>query len=167
MSITPRMNVAAAAPEVYRHLMELEKLVAGKVDPRLLHLLKLRASQINGCAYCIGMHTEEALRDGEPPERLTLLDAWRESSHYTEKERAALQWVEEITLIADSGASDEAFEPLKAQFSSDEIVWLTTAGTLINAWNRISIASRLEYRSAHRPAADAAQPAPAGEMAVG
>jgi len=73
-----RMNVAAAAPEVYRHLMQLEKLVAAKLEPRLLHLLKLRASQINGCAYCIGMHTDEALRDGETTERLTLLDAWPE-----------------------------------------------------------------------------------------
>ena len=159
----PRMNVAAVAPDVYRHLMQLEELVASKLEPRLLHLLKLRASQINGCAYCIGMHTDEALRDGETPERLTLLDAWPESSLYSDRERAALQWVEEVTLIADSGASDEAFEQLKSQFSDEEIVWLTTAATLINAWNRIAISSRIEYRP-HRPAT---QPAPAGEMAVG
>src|SRR3954447_14959512 len=149
MSIKMRMNVGAAAPEVYRHLMQLEELVAGKIEPRLLHLLKLRASQINGCAYCIGMHTDEALRDGETPERLTLLDAWPESSLYSDKERAALQWVEEVTLIADSGASDEAFDTLKSRFSEEEIVWLTTAATLINAWNRIAISSRLEYH-AHR-----------------
>jgi AhpD family alkylhydroperoxidase len=164
--IKMRMNVAGAAPEVYRHLMQLEELVAGKLEPRLLHLLKLRASQINGCAYCIGMHTDEALRDGETPERLTLLDAWPESSLYSEKEGAALGWIEEITLIADSGASDKAFDKLKIQFSEDEIVWLTTAGTLINAWNRIAIASRIEYH-AHRRAAQDAQPAPAGEMAIG
>src|SRR6476469_604250 len=107
-----RMNVAAAAPESYRHLMQLEKLVSAKLEPRLLHLLKLRASQINGCAYCIGMHTAEALRDGDTPERLTLLDAWSVSSLYSKKERAALGWIEEITLIADSGASDEAFDAL-------------------------------------------------------
>lgn len=159
-----RMNVAAVAPEVYRHLMQLEELVAGKVEPRLLHLLKLRASQINGCAYCIGMHTDEALRDGETPERLTLLDAWPESSFYSDKERAALQWIEEVTLIADAGASDEAFGKLKPQFSDEEIVWLTIAATLINAWNRIAISSRIEYH-AHRPAPSertpVTEPAPA------
>lgn len=161
-----RMNVAAAAPDVYHHLMQLEQLVAAKLEPRLLHLLKLRASQINGCAYCIAMHTDEALRDGDTPERLTLLDAWPESSLYTERERAALQWVEELTLIADSGASDEAFDKLKAQFSDDEIIWITTAATLINAWNRIAISSRMEYRSSHRPAAHA-QPEATVELTVG
>ena len=161
-----RMNVAAAAPDVYRHLMQLEQLVAAKLEPRLLHLLKLRASQINGCAYCIAMHTDEALRDGDTPERLTLLDAWPESSLYSDRERAALHWVEELTLIADSGASDEAFDKLKAQFSEDEIVWITTAATLINAWNRIAISSRMEYHSPHRPA-DHAQPAATVELTVG
>ena len=95
------------------------------------------------------MHTDEALRDGETTERLTLLDAWPESSRYTEKERAALAWIEEVTLIADTGASDEAYDGLKAQFSGDEIIWLTTAATLINAWNRIAIASRIEYHPSH------------------
>ena len=111
------------------------------------------------------MHTAEALHDSETPERLTLLDAWPESSLYSDKERAALQWVEEITLIADSGASDEAFEQLKGQFSEEEIVWLTTAATLINAWNRISISSRIEYH-AHRSAAPSAASANQ-EMAIG
>jgi AhpD family alkylhydroperoxidase len=157
------MNVAAAAPEVYRHLMQLEQLVAAKIEPRLLHLLKLRASQINGCAYCIGMHTDEALRDGDTPDRLTLLDAWPESSRFTDKERAALQWVEEVTLIAESGASDEAYERLKAEFNDDEVIWLTTAATLINAWNRIAISSRIEYQAPHRPATQAA----AVEVTVG
>jgi len=157
-----RMNVAAAAPEVYRHLMQLEKLVAAKLEPRLLHLLKLRASQINGCAYCIGMHTDEALRDGETTERLTLLDAWPESSRYSEKERAALAWIEEVTLIADTGASDEAFDGLKPHFNEDEVAWLTTAATLINAWNRIAIASRIEYQSPHHARA---QPVP--EVTIG
>ena len=163
MPVMPRMNVAVVAPEVYRHLMQLEQLVARQIEPRLLHLLKLRASQINGCAYCIAMHTDEALRDGDAPERLTLLDAWPESSRYTEKERAALEWVEEVTLIADSGASDEAYDKLKSQFSSDEIVWLTIAATLINAWNRIAISSRIEYQPAHRPAVQEAQSVTVGE----
>jgi AhpD family alkylhydroperoxidase len=153
----PRMNVAATAPAVYRHLMDLEQLVADRIEPKLLHLLKLRASQINGCAYCIGMHTAEALRDGEPVDRLTLLDAWAESSLYDDRERAALRWIEEVTLIADSGASDEAFAELKTQFSEEEIVWLTTAATTINAWNRIAISSRIEFRAPH--VADRAEPA--------
>ena len=159
----PRITVAAAAPEIYRHLLQMEQLVAAKLEPRLLHLLKLRASQINGCAYCIGMHTDEALRDGETTERLTLLDAWHESSAYSDRERAALQWVEELTLIADSGASDEGFEALKAQFSEDEIIWLTTAATLINAWNRIAISSRAEYQAPHRQATQEVHLASAGE----
>jgi len=161
-----RMNVATAAPEVYHHLMQMEELVVAKIDPHLLHLLKLRASQINGCAYCIGMHTDEALRDGETVERLTLLDAWPESSRYTDKERAALEWIEEVTLIADSGASDEAYAHLKAQFSDDEISWLTVAATLINAWNRIAISSRAEYQAPHRPAAQQAETVSAGPMTV-
>jgi alkylhydroperoxidase family enzyme len=105
------------------------------------------------------MHTNEALSDGEPVERLTLLDAWSESSLYSDKERAALQWIEEVTLIADTAASDEAYDKLKTQFSDDEIVWLTTAATLINAWNRIAISSRIEYRAPHRSVPHSAQPA--------
>src|SRR6476620_3402612 len=152
-----RMDLSKLAPDAYRHFLQLEGLISQHVDRKLLHLLKLRASQINGCAYCIGMHTDEALRDGETTERLTLLDAWPESSRYTEKERAALAWIEEVTLIADTGASDEAYDGLKAQFSGDEIIWLTTAATLINAWNRIAIASRIEY---HPPHTAHAQPVP-------
>lgn len=140
-----RMDLSKIAPDVYRHFLQLEGLVAQHIESRLLHLLKLRASQINGCAYCIGMHTDEALRDGEPTERLTLLDAWKESSLYSEKERAALEWIEEVTLIAESGASKESFDALKAHFSEAEIGWLTLAGVLINSWNRIAISSRAQY----------------------
>ena len=140
-----RMDLSKIAPEAYRHLLQLEGLVAQHVDRRLLHLLKLRASQINGCAFCLAMHTDEALRDGEPAERLTLLDAWQESTLYSEKERAALAWVEEVTLIADGGASKESFEALKPHFSPEEIGWLTLAATMINSWNRLAIASRAQY----------------------
>ena len=140
-----RMDLSKIAPDAYRHFLQLEGLIGQHVDRKLLHLLKLRASQINGCAYCIGMHTEEALVDGEPVERLTLLDAWEESSLYSEKERAAFAWIEEVTLIADSGASKESFEALKPHFSEDEIAWLTLAAVQINAWNRIAISSRAQY----------------------
>ena len=157
-----RMDVAKIAPDAYRHLLQLEGLVGQHVERKLLHLLKLRASQINGCAYCIAMHTDEALRDGEPTERLTMLDAWEESTLYSEKERAALAWVEEVTLIADGGASKESFEALKGHFSDEDIAWLTLAATMINAWNRIAISSRAQYDRAmfaHAAPAKANEPA--------
>jgi alkylhydroperoxidase family enzyme len=91
------------------------------------------------------MHTDEALRDGEPTERLTLLDAWEESALYSDMERAALAWVEEVTLIADSGAGKESFDALKAHFNEEEIGWLTLAAVQINAWNRMAISSRAQY----------------------
>jgi AhpD family alkylhydroperoxidase len=163
MSAEPlRMDLSKLAPDAYRHFLHLEGLISHHVDRKLLHLLKLRASQINGCAFCIGMHTDEALRDGEPVERLTLLDAWQESSLYSERERAALAWIEEVTLIADSGASKESFDALKSHFSEDEIAWLTFAAVQINAWNRIAISSRAQYDRAmfahSAPAEKASEP---------
>jgi AhpD family alkylhydroperoxidase len=140
-----RMDITKLAPEAYKHLLQLEQAIAGKVDKKLYHLIKLRASQINGCAFCIGMHSDEALRDGDAPERLLLLDAWHESSAFSEKERAALEWVEEVTLIADSHASKEAFDGLKRFFSEEEIAYVTLAAALINTWNRIAISSRAQY----------------------
>ena len=93
-----RMDITKLAPDAYKHLLGLEQTIAPKLEPKLYHLIKVRASQINGCAFCIAMHTDEAIRDGDSPERLFLLDAWHESSLFSEKERAALEWVEEITL---------------------------------------------------------------------
>lgn len=153
----PRMDITRMAPEAYRHLLQLEQAVAGKLDRKLYHLVKLRASQINGCAFCIAMHSDEALRDGDTPERLLLLDAWQESSAFSEKERAALEWVEEITLIADGHAHKAAFDGLKRFFSEEEIANLTLAAALINTWNRIAIASRVQYDPAmfHRPPVEA------------
>src|SRR3954452_6821006 len=140
-----RMDITRIAPEAYKHLLQLEQTIAGKLDRKLYHLIKLRASQINGCAFCIGMHSDEALRDGEAAERLLLLDAWHESSSFSEKERAALEWVEEITLIAEGHAGKEAFDGLKRFFSEEEVVYLTLAAAMINTWNRIAIASRGQY----------------------
>ena len=140
-----RMDITKLAPDAYKHLFALEQTIAAHVDKHLLHLVKVRASQINGCAFCIGMHTDEALRDGEKPERLLLLDAWQESSAFSDKERAALEWVEEITLIADGHAHKEAFDALRPHFSEEEIGWLTLAAAMINTWNRIAISSRAQY----------------------
>ena len=147
MNVEPlRMDLSKIAPDAYRHFLQLEGLIGQHIEKKLLHLIKLRASQINGCAFCIGMHTDEALRDGEPVQRLTLLDAWEESSLYSEKERAALAWIEEVTLIADSGASSESFEALRAaHFDTEEIAWLTLAAVMINSWNRMAISSRAQY----------------------
>jgi len=156
-----RMDLTKIAPDAYRHFLQLEDVIGGHVDRKLLHLIKLRSSQINGCAFCIAMHTDEALRDGESTERLTLLDAWEESSLYSEKERAALAWAEEVTLIADSGASKESFEALKPHFSEEEIGWLTFAIVQINGWNRIAISSRAQYN--RKQAENAAQPSAAAE----
>lgn len=140
-----RMDFTRIAPEAYKHLLQLEQAIGPHVDRKLHHLIKLRASQINGCAFCLGMHTDEALRDGESPERLMLLDAWDESSAFSEKERAALAWVEEITLISDGHAGKEAFDALKPHFSEEEIAYLTLAAAMINTWNRIAISSRAQY----------------------
>lgn len=140
-----RMDITKLAPDAYKHLLGLEATIAPKLEPKLYHLIKVRASQINGCVFCIAMHTDEAVRDGDSPERLLLLDAWQESSAFSEKERAALEWVEEITLIAEGHASKEAFDGLKRFFSEEEIGYLTLAATMINAWNRIAISSRAQY----------------------
>jgi AhpD family alkylhydroperoxidase len=141
----PRFDLTQLNPEAYRHLTQLETLVARHLDPTLYHLIKLRASQINGCAFCLAMHTDQALRHGEKPERIIALDAWEESPLYSDKERAALAWTEELTLIADSGASKESFEALKPHFSDEEISWLILAAVQINSWNRLAISSRSQY----------------------
>ena len=158
----PRFDLTDMPQEAYRHLLQLEGLIARHVDLTLYHLIKLRASQINGCAYCLEMHTDEAIRHGERPERLTALDGWHESPLYTDKERAALQWTDEVTLIADKHASREAYEALKAQFTDEEIPWLILAVVQINSWNRIAISTRARYeRAAAGAVTGAKMPEPA------
>jgi AhpD family alkylhydroperoxidase len=162
----PRFELKDLPPEAYRHLLQLEGLVAQHLDLTLYHLIKLRASQINGCAFCLAMHTDEALKHGETPERIVSLDAWEESPLYSDKERAALAWTEELTLIADSGASKGSFDALKAHFSDDEIAWLILAAVQINSWNRIAISTRAQYdRKMFEHSAQAAAPAKAPEPA--
>ena len=141
----PRIEWPSAAPEAMKAMMALEKAVAAKVDRKLFHLIKLRVSQMNGCAYCIAMHVKEALRDGEQILRLTLLDAWRESHLYDERERAVLEWTEAVTRIADSHAPREIYDRLAALFSAEEVANLTLAATAINAWNRIAISGRSRH----------------------
>jgi AhpD family alkylhydroperoxidase len=157
----PRLDMKQFPPEAYRHLLQLEGLVSKQFDPILYHLIKLRASQINGCAYCLQMHTDEALRHGETPERMTSLDGWHESPLYSDKERAVLAWVDEVTLIADKHASKEAFDGLKAHFSDEEIGWLILAVVQINSWNRIAISTRSQYHRAAQPTQAEKTPEPA------
>lgn len=114
--------------------------------------MKFRASQINGCAFCLHMHSRDARAAGEREERLHLIAAWRESSYYTAREQAALGWTEALTLVAQTAAPDEAYLPLKAEFTDEEIVHLTLLITTINAWNRIAIGFRFAHPKAWKAA---------------
>ncbi|UFX46696.1 carboxymuconolactone decarboxylase family protein [Bradyrhizobium sp. 41S5] len=139
----PRMNFYQAAPETIKALVAVEsQITASGLEQSLIELVKTRASQINGCAYCINMHTEDARKHGETEQRLYLLNAWRESPLYSERERAALAWTEALTLVAETHAPDADYEAVRAQFTDGELVNLTTLIGAINAWNRIAIAFR-------------------------
>ena len=139
----PRMNYYQAAPETVKALRAVEaQILASGLEKSLIELVKTRASQINGCAYCISVHTADARKQGETEERLYLLNAWRESPLYTERERAALAWTEAVTLIAETHAPDDLYEDVRAHFSESETVNLTMLIGAINAWNRIAISFR-------------------------
>jgi len=139
----PRLDYSRVAPDALNAMRALEMRVRQSgIEPRLYYLIKTRASQINGCAFCIHMHTREAREHGETDERLHLLAAWRESPLYSERERAALAWTEAVTLVAQTHVPDEVFEQVRRHFSEEELIWLTLAITTINAWNRLSVAFR-------------------------
>jgi AhpD family alkylhydroperoxidase len=122
------------------------------LEHSLLHLLKVRASQINGCAYCIDMHTKDARAEGETEQRLYALSAWEETPFFTERERAALEWTEAVTLIGENHIPDDLYARAREQFSEEELVNLTMAVVTINGWNRLSIAFRAVPGSYERPA---------------
>lgn len=146
MNMEPRLDAFKAAPALMQAMVDMEKAVAGSgLEHSLYELVKTRASQINGCAYCLHMHTRDARAAGETEARLYLLDAWRESPLYTERERAALAWTEALTLVSQTHAPDADYELLKSQFTDAEQVKLTLLITTINAWNRIAIG----FRSLH------------------
>ena len=149
----PRMNFFKAAPDTIKALVAVEdQIKASGLEGSLIELVKTRASQINGCAYCIDMHTTDARKHGESEQRLYLLSAWRESPLYTERERAALAWTEALTLISETHAPDDVYEAMRAQFSEAEAVNLTVLIGAINAWNRVAIG----FRSVHPVRAKAA-----------
>ena len=142
--LEPRLKYYRASPGAYQALKSLQDYVQSSgLEPSLLELVKLRASQLNGCAFCLDMHWKDARAAGESEERLYMLDAWRESSLYSERERAALAWTEELTLIAETGAPDDVYEEARSQFDEKEISDLSLAIAAINAWNRMAIGFRL------------------------
>ena len=139
----PRLNYAKAAPAAFKAMLALQATVnASGLDATLLNLVKLRASQINGCAFCIDMHVRDAKALGETDERLYLLDAWREVDLYTEREQAALEWTERMTRLAGAPVDDAAFAAARAQFTEEELANLTLALVAINGWNRFNVGFR-------------------------
>jgi AhpD family alkylhydroperoxidase len=150
-----RPNPYKASPKGYQALAALEHFVVScGLERPLLELVKMRASQINGCAYCLDMHSKDARALGETEQRLYLLNAWRETPFYSERERAALEWTESITLIAANHAPKDVYERVAKQFNPEELANLTLAIATINSWNRLSIAFRVapgSYKSNLKP----------------
>jgi AhpD family alkylhydroperoxidase len=138
-----RIHYTKAAPGAYHAMLGLEHYLQDcGLEERLLHLIKLRASQINGCAYCLDMHWKDLKAIGENEQRMYSLDAWRECPYYTARERAALAWTEAVTLVTNGHVPDAVYEDVKPHFSEKELADLTLAVATINAWNRLAIAGR-------------------------
>ena len=160
VGMQPRLDAPKVAPKAYHAMLGLEKYVAGcGLERPLLELVKLRASQMNGCAFSIDMHTKDARAAGETEQRLYGVTAWRETPFYTDRERGALAWTEAVTAIGESRAPDELYEHVRQHFSEEELVNLTLAIVAINGWNRLAIAFRSvpgEYQPPQRPGASPA-----------
>ena len=141
--MNPRINMFDVNPKAIQTMMAMQAYVNGSgLEARLLHLVKLRASQVNGCAYCTDMHTKDARAEGETEQRLYALGAWRETPLYDARERAALAWTEAVTLITEGHVPDHEFLAVREQFSEEELVDLTLAITTSNAWNRLCVSFR-------------------------
>jgi len=143
----PRLDYRKAAPDAYQAVVALDRYVVrdSGLDKRLIHLIKLRASQINGCAYCVDKHTKEARADGLGEQWINLICTWRESAVFDARERAVLGWTDALTNLAQTGAPDDAYDALRPHFSEAEIVKLSTAIGLINIWNRIAVGFRSQH----------------------
>ena len=141
----PRLAYARLSPALYRAFLAMSNATAASgLETSLLELLKIRASQINGCAFCLDMHTKDARAAGDSEQRLYLLSAWREAPFYTDRERAALAWTEALTLVSESQVPDDVYEEARRHFSDEELVNLAWAIVVINGWNRIAIAFRAQ-----------------------
>ena len=158
--MSSRLNYGIIDPEARKALLSLEAYQAnGGLEDSLLDLVKMRASQINECAFCLDMHAKDARANGETEQRLYMLNAWREAPFYTDRERAALDWTEAVTLLTKDYVPDAVYEATREQFNEREIVALTMAIVAINAWNRINVAFRTEsgkYQPARKPEIQAA-----------
>jgi AhpD family alkylhydroperoxidase len=153
--IQPRLNPYSVVPKMMKAVAALDSVVqSAGLEPSLVELVKTRASQINGCAYCLHLHMRDARAQGEAEARLYLLNAWRESSLYTDRERAALAWTEAVTLVAQTHVPGDAYEDVRTHFDDEELVKLTLLVAMINVWNRIAIS----FRSVHPVDAKAAGP---------
>ena len=154
-TMQPRLDFTKVAPGALKTMLSLEKYVDEcGLEQSLLDLVKVRGSQINGCAYCIDMHTKDARANGETEQRLYALNAWRETPFFTERERATLDWTEAVTLITEGHVPDEVFERVRAHFSDEELINLTMAVVAINSWNRLVLTFRVvpgTYQPQPRP----------------
>ena len=138
-----RINLMNVNPGILHAMLGLEKQVSkGGLDSKLLDLVRMRASQINGCAYCLDMHSKDARAAGETEQRLYGLNAWRETRYYSVRERAALEWTEALTLVTEGHVPDEVYERVRQEFSEDELAHLSLAIVAINGWNRLNVAAR-------------------------
>jgi len=158
----PRLDFKKVAPGAYQAMAGLERYIrqSSQLEPSLLELVRMRASQINGCAFCLDMHSKDARAAGETEQRLYTLSAWREAPFFTDRERAALAWTEAITRIGSSQAPDEIYEETRKEFTEEELVNLTMAIVAINGWNRLAIGFRT-LPGTYQPAT--ARSAPAGK----
>ena len=144
--MSPRLNPWTAAPQLMTQMVEYSKSVqAAGLEPSLIELVKIRASQINGCAICLHMHSAEARRQGERDERIVMLGAWAESSLYSPRERAALGWTDALTRLTDTHAPDDVYAAVKAEFTEEEQVKLTVMIAVINSFNRLGVGFRLSH----------------------
>jgi AhpD family alkylhydroperoxidase len=154
MTVTPRLNPFTAAPKPMKAWLDFSQgILQCGLEESLMELVEIRASQINGCAPCLYMHTAAARKRGETEERLYLLDAWRESPLYSARERAALAWTEALTLVSETRAPDDDYQAVEAQFTPEEQVALTLLINTINGWNRVNVAFRTTHPVARREAA--------------
>jgi AhpD family alkylhydroperoxidase len=155
--MNPRIDILKPAhSKALQPMLALQSFVdSSGLEAKLLHLVKMRASQINGCAYCLDMHSKDARAGGETEQRLYTLDAWRETPFFTDRERAALEWTEALTRVAEGHVPDEVFSVARTQFQESELVNLTVAVMAINAWNRLCIGFRA-VPGAYKPRAHAA-----------
>jgi AhpD family alkylhydroperoxidase len=149
----PRLNPFAIPSSPVQALIDYATIVHGRLDPTLAQLVKIRASQINGCTVCLHMHASEARKAGESEERIFMLDAWRETALYSPRERAALAWTEALTLVAETQAPDADYEAAAAQFTPEELVNLTLMIGVINSFNRIGVGFRVKPLEVARKAA--------------